>query len=183
VNQIEGWLKEEEIIELYRLAKLCTGGGVIVEIGAWRSRSTFCLAKGSEEGKGVKVYSINHHKGSTLDIEKREGVFTYEEFIDNIRTARVHKMVVLIVMTSRLANQHWNAPIELLFIDGEHMYEDVNLDYRLWEPYILRNKTIIFHDNWMDGPKRVISENLFGSERFRNIRTVGNMTIANKVMY
>ena len=162
MNQIEGWLKEEEIIELYRLAKLCTGGGVIVEIGAWRSRSTFCLAKGSEEGKGVKVYSINHHKGSTLDIEKREGVFTYEEFI---------------------ANQHWNAPIELLFIDGEHMYEDVNLDYRLWEPYILRNKTIIFHDNWMDGPKRVISENLFGSERFRNIRTVGNMTIANKVMY
>lgn len=37
-------------------------------------------------------------------------------------------------------------PIDFLFIDGNHHWEDVSLDYALWEPFVRSGGIIGFHD-------------------------------------
>ena len=43
-----GWLNEAEGLLLYRLARNCSGKGVIVEIGSWKGRSTIWLGQARE---------------------------------------------------------------------------------------------------------------------------------------
>jgi len=61
---VEGWLARAEGKLLYRLAKRCTGRGVIVEIGSWKGKSTIWLASGSRAASRSKVHSIDPHTGS-----------------------------------------------------------------------------------------------------------------------
>jgi hypothetical protein len=39
------------------------------------------------------------------------------------------------VMTSEATAQHWDKPIRLLWIDGDHRYEPTKLDFSMWEPH------------------------------------------------
>ncbi|WP_455277747.1 hypothetical protein [[Eubacterium] cellulosolvens] len=50
-DKVEGWLTDKEGELLYKLAKQCTGKGVIVEIGSWKGKSTIWLGMGSKNGK------------------------------------------------------------------------------------------------------------------------------------
>ena len=50
LDDIEGWISDEEAALLYQLATRCTGCGVIVEIGSWKGKSTMCLGKGTMQG-------------------------------------------------------------------------------------------------------------------------------------
>jgi predicted O-methyltransferase YrrM len=39
-----------------------------------------------------------------------------------------------------------NAPIDILFIDGDHTYNGVKRDYELWSPLVRKGGVIFFHD-------------------------------------
>jgi Methyltransferase domain len=43
-------------------------------------------------------------------------------------------MSVPLIMTSEEAVRGWNKPIRFLWIDGDHRYEPMKLDFKLWEP-------------------------------------------------
>jgi hypothetical protein len=51
---IEGWLKIEEAAALYRLARRLPPDSTIVEIGSWKGKSTYCLARGLRKGQALK---------------------------------------------------------------------------------------------------------------------------------
>jgi len=146
-DKVEGWLTDAQGEFLYNAAKNCQGRGVIVEIGSWKGKSTIWLAKGSKAGSNVKIYAIDPHTGSSGHKKKRGEVWTFEEFKQNIKRANVEDIVVPVVKTSEDAERDWDGkPIELLWIDGEHEYEMVKLDFDLWSPYLVEGGTIAFHD-------------------------------------
>ena len=132
-DKIEGWLSSAEAEFLYNAAKNCRGEGVIVEIGAWKGKSTVCLAHGSKDGKNITVFSIDPHTGSSE--HKYRGIEvlqTFREFISNLKYAKANDIVTPIVKTSKAAYLEWDGkPIELLWIDGAHEYEHVKLDFDL----------------------------------------------------
>lgn len=105
---------------------------MIVEIGSWKGKSTVWLAKGSKDGKGIKIYAIDPHKGSSEHRKWYGKVWTFEEFKENIKKARVDDVVVPIVKTSEETVRNWDKLVELLFIDGAHEYELVKQDFLLW---------------------------------------------------
>ncbi len=115
---------------LYTLAKKCKGSGVIVEIGSWKGRSTIYLAKGSKAGNSVRVYAIDPHTGSSEHKEKFGEVWTFDEFVKNIKSAGVDDIVTPIVKTSEEAAKEFDRPVELIFIDGAHEYEFVKKRFR-----------------------------------------------------
>ena len=118
VDKVEGWLTDEEGKLLYNLAKECTGAGVIVEIGSWKGKSTIWLGKGSKRGNKVKIYAIDPHTGSSEHKEMYGNVWTFEEFIKNIKNAKVDDIIIPIVETSEEASRNFDEPVELIFVDG-----------------------------------------------------------------
>lgn len=69
-----------------------------------------------------------------------------------------------------------------MWIDGDHRYEPAQLDFKLWEPFVAEGGIIAMHDTIRKkGPKRVLWENVFLSDRFQDIAIVDNITAVKKV--
>jgi MMP 1-O-methyltransferase len=181
-GSVDGWLTDPEGECLYRLARHCTGEGVIVEIGSWKGRSTLWLGWGSKAGKRARVYAIDPHTGSSEHQERDRHVHTLEEFKGNIAQAGLDEIVIPVVETSAAAARRFALPVELIFIDGAHEYDLVRLDFESWFPKVLEGGIMAFHDTiGSPGPKRVAETLVYASRAFRNVRLVDSITLAEKV--
>ncbi|HXG50935.1 MAG TPA: class I SAM-dependent methyltransferase [candidate division Zixibacteria bacterium] len=172
-------LTEEEVRFLYRLSRFKPEAGVIVEIGSFKGKSTIALASGAAGGLNAKVYAIDPH----LPIpEEGYSEYTEAEFLRNIDAWGVGDCVVPMITTSERAAENWSRPIRLLWIDGDHRYGAVRLDFKLWEPHVVEGGIIAMHDSIRKpGVKRVLWEEVFRSGRFRDIMIVDNITAVRKV--
>jgi MMP 1-O-methyltransferase len=172
ISDIPGWLTDEEGEALYELAKRCTGKGVIVEIGSWKGKSTTCLGLGSRAGQNVPIFAVDPHAD-----------YRFGEFKENIERAGVADLVTPIASKSQDAANGFDRPIELLFVDGSHEYEDVKADFDQWVPKLVDGGTIAVHDTTLwEGPKRVVEDNIYRGRCFKDVRFVfGSTTVATKV--
>lgn len=182
VDGVEGWLTEREGRLLFDRAACCTGRGVIVEIGSWKGRSTIWLGQGSKSGHGVRVYAVDPHIGFP-DVEEVYGkIWTFEEFKNNIVKAEVDDVISPVVKTSEDAAKGFDQPVELIFIDGVHLYDYVKMDFELWFPKVVEGGTMLFHDSTGErGPKRLVKERVFRSRNFKNVGFIDTLTFAEKV--
>ncbi|MDK2849781.1 MAG: 1-O-methyltransferase [Candidatus Woesearchaeota archaeon] len=180
-NKIFGWLSDREGELLFNLAKNCKGRGVIVEIGSCNGRSTVWLASGSKSGNKVKIYAIDPHSTPSKH-QKGKRNKSFEEFKKNIKNAGVDDIIIPIVKTSEEAAKTFNKPVELIFIDGDHKYESVKLDFDLWFPKVINGGIMAFHDtlSW-PGPKKVVDNFVYKSKHFKNVKFVDSITFAQKV--
>lgn len=179
---VEGYLGDREGEALFNLAKYGSGNGEIVEIGSWKGRSTIYLAKGSKEAKREKITAIDTFKGSSEHQSILEGRSTYDDFLDNIKNWKVDDYIDILKTSSEEASNNWKKPIRLLFIDGAHEYDMVKNDFLLWEPFLINNGIIAFHDvGSFDGPTRVIEEYIRNSNKFKTITQIGSIFIAIKI--
>jgi MMP 1-O-methyltransferase len=179
VYKVPGMLTAQEVDCLFQLAQVNDGHGVIVEIGSWKGKSTIALARGAAATHREKIYAIDPPA-----VQPEEGYLedTRAEFMANIKRAGVHDQVVPMIMTSENAARGWSQPIRLLWIDGDHRYEPARLDFNLWEPFVVDGGIIAMHDTIRKkGPKRVLWENVFRSNRSQDIAIVDNITAAKKV--
>jgi MMP 1-O-methyltransferase len=172
---VPGWLSDEEATALYELAKGCTGRGVIVEIGSFKGRSTICLGLGSQAGQGVPIYAIDPGHGW-----KR-----FAEFQANIRRAGIEELVRPIAAMSADAYPDFPEPaIELLFIDGSHRYDLVDLDFHLWTRKLVDGGMLAMHDTsaYFPGSCRVAEEQMYKGSHYRRVRFIySSMTVGQKV--
>lgn len=179
VYQLPGMLTTHEVDCLYQLGQFNDRQGVIVEIGSWKGKSTVALALGAARVHSEKIYAIDPHR-----IMPEEGYLedTEAEFLANIQRAGVDQQVVPMVMTSEAAAKNWDKPIRLLWIDGDHRYEPTKLDFSLWEPHLVEGGILAMHDTIRKpGPKRVLWERVFRSDRFQEIAIVDNITAVRKI--
>ncbi|MDQ3678502.1 MAG: class I SAM-dependent methyltransferase, partial [Actinomycetota bacterium] len=54
--------------------------------------------------------------------------------------------VVWHVMRSEDAVRGWGAPLDLVFVDGDHTEAVCALDWELWHPHVSPGGHIVFHD-------------------------------------
>ena len=72
-----------------------------------------------------------------------------------------HSRLTFINKTSNELAKTWNKKIDILFIDGDHGYKQVQFDYRTFLPFVIKNGLIIFHDtstSKYSGPSKVVDE-------------------------
>jgi MMP 1-O-methyltransferase len=172
IADIPGWLTDEEGEALYDLARSCRGGGVIVEIGSWKGKSTVCLGLGSQAGSRVPIYAIDPHAD-----------YRFGDFKTNIERAGIAELVRPIAALSQPAADTFDEPIELLFVDGSHEYDLVLEDFEKWVPKVVDEGWVAFHDTtWTSGPRKVVGHAIYRSRRFKDARfVVGSTTVARKV--
>lgn len=151
---IKGFLGDLEGYTLMMLASKGPAEGEIVEIGSYMGRSTCWLATGAEQACREKVTAVDHFTGSTehrADGPYKENVLfeegtTFNKFMNNIRGLGLDNYVTPIIASSEEAIKNWSRPVRLLFIDGEHSYEESKKDFSLWSPFVVKGGCIAFHD-------------------------------------
>jgi len=150
VHEIEGWLTPVEGMFLFGVASLCTDA--IVEIGSWVGKSTIHLAAGSMYGNSVRVYAVDPHTGEgdnspEFNAARGEDINTLPFFQKHIKLAGVDSVVVPLVMTSEQACKEWNGgDVQLVFIDGDHSWEHVICDCKMWESKLKSGGFLMLHD-------------------------------------
>ena len=179
VDSVDGWLSYNEGKLLYYLAK--ERKGTIVEIGSWMGKSTIWMGFGSHDGHKAIIYSIDpHNQAPEYGIDGIES--TYPKFIENIERAGVDDVCVFLVKTSEEAvKQFADDSVDLIFIDGSHEFDYVNLDYQCWFPKLKQGGVMAFHDSKEPDVRRVVEAGVYKSKYFKNVKTVDSITYAEKV--
>jgi hypothetical protein len=109
--------------------------------------------------------------------------YRFGDFKANMERAGIADLVTPIASKSQDAADGFDRPIELLFVDGSHDYDDVKADFEQWVPKLVEGGTLAVHDTTLwEGPKRVVEDNVYRSTTFKNVRFVfGSTTVATKV--
>ena len=166
---IQGWFYYPEYY-LHLVNSLCSGS-TIVEIGAWRGKSTCCLAELiKRSGKNIKLYSVDTWKGSIekehIDIIDSLQTTLFDDFLSNLKFCDVEDIVTPIKLSSDAASlQFDDASIDTVIIDGSHDYDSVKLDLASWERKIKPGGTIAgddYSDSW-PGVVKAVNER-YGSK-------------------
>lgn len=125
MNLPEGWLSQSEAKELAKLATGC----VVLEMGAWKGRSTIVMARTARY-----VISVDRHEGITGHGE------SLDEYLTNVRGLENVALVIADFETFVPLLQ----PVDLIYIDGDHDENSVERDIGL----ALSNgsRVIAFHD-------------------------------------
>ncbi len=161
IDQIKGFLAEDEARALYEHALVCSQAGPVLEIGSYCGKSTIYLGLACRQNGGT-VFALDHHRGSE---EHQQGEFfhdpdlydsgeglmdTFKEFRRNIRSAGLDPTVVPIVAGSEEAARHWQTPLAMVFIDGGHSLDAALSDYRCWTAHLMRGGILAIHDLFDD---------------------------------
>lgn len=167
VCAIEGLLMQGQEEWLFRVARQLPNNATIVEIGAFKGRSTCSLAYGCV-GSDRHIFSIDTFCGNDTDFTRwvgRDGdghYGYYEDWAGNLGTRGLAKYAKGLRGYSRDFYSNWSLPIDLLFIDGSHQYEDVLSDFESFFVHVVPGGIIALHDviqGW-DGPYRVWHEHV-----------------------
>ena len=192
LEEIDGWLLLVEAIELFSLAShLASPKPIICEIGTWKGKSAYVFATAFLKKEGL-LYCIDPFNGDG-DIPSRK---SYKEAIQKLdgslrelfemtmKKYHLLNKIRLLPMRSKDARPLFpQKRIDILFIDGNHEYESVKMDYDLWSPLIPSDGKIVLHDvgaSHVDGPRRIMEKYIFNNSIWKDAHIVGEMGIATK---
>ena len=145
-ESIEGWLTRKEALALYKLSRKCKPGARIVEIGSWKGKSTYCLAKGLRDGVIVAIDPFDGagETGNPYDGLKG-GSPLLDQFQANLRSySLLEKIEIKVGPSSRFANEIHE--IDMLFIDGDHSIAGCEYDFKTFAPEVKSGGILAFHD-------------------------------------
>ncbi|MEM7199463.1 MAG: class I SAM-dependent methyltransferase [Planctomycetota bacterium] len=183
-RDVSGWLTAREGRWLHDAARQVPAGGTIVEIGSFLGRSTICLARGAQAGATPtpRIVAVDPHLGSPKHAHLLQCEETYAAFLANLERAGVRDVVTPRHQTSVAAAAEFDAPIDLLFIDGAHELDLVRADFEHWFPKVRVGGRVAFHDSWhMLGPHRVTTSILLGEAPVAQPELIDTITTFVKV--
>ncbi len=165
----------------------------IVEIGSFKGISSIYITKGIKHSKQNNVlYCIDPFDGGDspeFDLNNSNKIMeffpkvgsTFEIFKNNISKAKVEDYIKILKGRSQDVITNFKEEISLLFIDGSHEYENVKLDFDLWNELIVKKGFLIFHD-YSDEFQGVINvvEEVKKDPRFKFFNKYGSLVIFQK---
>ncbi len=165
-SQVHGQILHEEGLLLADFASKVPSGQLIVEVGAFKGKSTCYLAAGAKAGGGALVYSIDLWERSPWpeysDPEVRKA---WDENIGHL--GLIGQAIAVPTDTAEAASQIIG-DIGLLFIDSDHSYEGVCRDIEVWAGKVALDGVMVFHDaassQW--GVAKAIREKLLAEGRY-----------------
>ncbi len=192
IENIKGFLAEDEAAALYKWALFASADGPVLEIGSYCGKSTIYLGLACKKNNR-SMYALDHHRGSEehqlgelfhdpdLYDANAGQVDTFREFRKNISAAGLDEVVVPIVAGSESASRSWQTPLAMVFIDGGHSLDAALTDYRCWTAHLMRAGILAIHDLFSDpheggqAPytifKMALQSGLF--ERIEQVNTLG----------
>lgn len=169
---VEGYLHRSEGRALFDVASQLPADSSVVELGAYKGRSTICLAQ-----SGRRVVSVDHWSGEPglpkvpgVYPDHRDGFYRrqYEENLD--KWVPGWRGFVFpysgsssdAELAAAIASAF--APIGMVFIDADHKLAAVRADFATWAPLVPVGGIVALHDQHWLGPATVIRDAVEGGE-------------------
>jgi predicted O-methyltransferase YrrM len=157
------------------LAHHAAGRRAVVEIGVMHGATT-ALLRSVMAADGV-VTGIDRHPPGRL-------LVSFERLTARREVARHPRgRAVLLREWSYEAARHWTAPLDFLFIDGDHSWAGLEADWRDWTPHVVRGGIVALHDSrplpdrdLLDSV-RFTTEVVLNDTRFAVVDTVDSLTL------
>ncbi len=158
IKKVEGWLVPGQERWLFRTTRQLPHTANIVEIGAFKGRSTVSIGTACVR-TSKRVFSIDTFQGNTTDFIKGQndvdwsGDSFFHEFWTNVVSLGIQNHVIPLAGSSSDIARCWRAPIHFLFVDGSHQYDDVLNDFQNFFPFVVSGGIVAFHDvtpEWSD---------------------------------
>jgi predicted O-methyltransferase YrrM len=153
LDGVEGWFWPQEAWVLHETIRGLSPERpiTVVEIGSSRGRSTIAAGRALlARARGGTLYAIDPQDDDS-----------FERLRTNLTGAGVESVVRLIRATSRDGRKQFGPePIDLIFIDGSHQYEDVRDDLGGWLPLLRPGGIVALNDPFWWGVARAIRERL-----------------------
>jgi predicted O-methyltransferase YrrM len=161
IQDVKGFLDEEEGKHLYDIALKASRLGPCLEIGSYCGKSSVYLGTACKNSRGI-LFSIDHHRGSEeqqpgeeyfdpdLFDPKTGKIDTCTIFRETLAKADLEDTVVPIVSRSEVTAHFWATPLSLVFIDGGHAFETAKTDYDCWAGHIMSGGYLLIHDIFKD---------------------------------
>ena len=185
-ERIEGFLTEKEAVALYRLARAVPPGGCIVEIGSWKGKSTWCLARGLRRGTlhAIDPFDASGDAHSEKAYSEARGTAPLlGQFKANLSPLGPDKRVVPCVGTSKDFAGRFPR-IDLLFIDGDHSIEACEFDFRTFGPCVPPGGLLALHDYDASrtdvGPTFVAEQRVLAGGEYALLGVVDSLWMARK---
>jgi hypothetical protein len=148
VRGIDGFFTEEEGRWYARFARGLVGG-VFVEVGSWKGRSTSFVGPVCQ-ANGTRLVCVDHWRGSRDALANRYAATLAVEDVEATFRRNMAERgipVEVLAMTSREAAARFeDATIDRIFLDGSHDGASVAEDLRLWWPKRARGGVLAGHD-------------------------------------
>ena len=163
-DTVMGFMPRDEGLALFEYA-LAHGErshrGTWLEVGAWCGKSAVYLGAAAEETSSV-LYSLDHHHGSEENqagwehfdatlVDPGDGrLNTLPTWQRTIADAGLEATVIGLVGPSTVIADHFNQPLDVLFIDGGHGHDVAWADYEAWTPKVVVGGLLLIHDVFDD---------------------------------
>jgi predicted O-methyltransferase YrrM len=169
VRAAPGLLTEREARFLALAAAATPGHGAILEIGSFKGKSTVGLASiAARYGLGPIVAVDPFTAPARTDPSLAGGASSYDEFRETLARAGLSEHVEVHCALSHELASHWNRPIRVLWIDGDHTYAGAKQDFDLFAPHLVDGGVVLMHDvlHRFEGPIRVFVDQVLRSRSF-----------------
>jgi predicted O-methyltransferase YrrM len=132
-------LRFDEAALLFHTARTL-GPATVAEIGRFKGGSTVVMAAALAEGSTLLSYDL-HAPGAS----SAPGAELDRELLQALERYGLDRRVRLVVGDSRTVDLP-GAPLDLLFIDGDHSYEGARADFLRWSTLLRDDGHLLFHD-------------------------------------
>jgi hypothetical protein len=165
-RRIPGQLAENEANLLFQLARTRTPSidPLIVELGAWRGKTSLLLAAGLWGKMRPRLFSIQR-PGETV------GELDQQALHRNVHRCQLGHIVDTTAGPSRDASANWKDCIDILFLNAAQNYDTLHNDLLLWSPFVKLGGIVILQG--------VSPENL-QPPRYSDLRQLGSLAWAVK---
>jgi predicted O-methyltransferase YrrM len=160
------------------LAKYAAGAGLAVEIGVFEGVNTVIIGKAL--ANGGRLFGIDPFFRGRLGI-------CYHKIIAELHLKRngVAKSVGIIEKLSFDAVDDVPEKVDFIFIDGDHSYEGIDKDWKLYANLLKPGGIMALHDtsiiaadgDWVQGSVRYYNDVIKHDNRFEWIATVDRMNV------
>ena len=159
-NDIQGWFRNESFYD--NIVKSLPHDAHIVEVGAWKGRSTsYLIVNVINSGKNIKVDVVDTWLGSNEEEHRDDPeIFNlYDVFTKNLNAVKDHYTPIRLssIKASKLYEDN---SLDFVFIDASHEKKDVIDDINHWLPKLKVGGVLAGDDLPWEGVRQAANETL-----------------------
>jgi len=147
-GEVHGEILPEEGMVLAALAAQVPSDRAIVEIGAYKGKSTCYLAAGAQAGGHALIYSIDLWERAPW--RQYADPAAHTAWAENLGHLGLNSQAIALQADSVEASRFVDPAIGLLFLDAELSYEAVCRDIGAWARRVEPDGIMVFHDAGTD---------------------------------
>lgn len=170
VNKIPGFFNKAQMEILYPIVIKLDPGSLLVEIGTYHGKSTRFYSLVNPKVKILTIDLVGFPEvpgrpGVKIDEKVLHGGNIFQVLGDNAEIVR-----------------GFNWKIDLLFIDGNHLREEVKKDTTNWEAHVGKGGYIVFHDYepTHNGVIKAVDEWMENNKEFAKFKADAGMFIVRR---